>query len=315
MSILDTLGAVFMERPPEAPAGELAGLPPGFAVLLVEVGRAAPPLSPAGVLWLEARLSEHGYCEPLRNFGGLRCLLPHQHGRDDQCGRVGGIYLRRYPSEGFGLVRLLHVAHFHTLGGDVPALSHRPAAVNLGGYRSLEPSPEALDSEADEEGTQGVEEPEPEPEDTLGAWYDAVNPFGPSAELEQRVQEVAATWQGLKAKMDADPKVARMLKPSYDHWLAFWARWQKGDKDQADARAVIADANISRANALGIQTQDDPGKIKDIAFEELSKAKAAGVKIDDAAAAAGIKPGGEWKILAGLSALGALLVAALVVRR
>ncbi len=315
---LDSLGAAFIERAP-APAAPAAPssareLPAGFPILLVEVGRAAPPLSPAAIVWLDARLAEHGYCEPLRNFGALRCQVPHEHGTDDHCARVGGVYLRRYPSEAAGLVRLLTVAHFLTLGGDVPPLGHRPAAVNLGGYRSIEPADETLDSEAQESGTEGVSGDELGG-DELGAWHDAINPFAPSAELEQRLQEVAATWQGLKSKMDADPKLAKLLKPSHDHWLDFWAKWQKGDRDQEGARAVIADANASRANALGIFTQQDPQRVKDIASEDLNKAKKAAVAVDDAATAAGLKPGSEWKVVAVIGSVAALLVGALVIRR
>ncbi len=140
--------------------------------------------------------------------------------------------------------------------------------------------------------------------------FDAVNPFAPSEAAQKKVEEVAAQWVALKARMDKDPKVARVLRPQFDHWLDFWTKWQAGTRDENDVRSVIADVNAARANAETVTTgkdvftADDKGRVPDIASEKLSTARGAAQSLDDAAKAA--EKDQQWKILA------AAILAALV---
>jgi len=160
--------------------------------------------------------------------------------------------------------------------------------------------------------------------EALEGFFDAVNPFAPSAEAEAKVKEVAAQWPELEAKMKADPKIDRALKPQHDAWVDFWTKWQKGEKNQEAIRAMIADVNVARANALGIFTQDDKKRVADIASEKLSTARGAAQATDDAAKEAERKAKeatkGWWeenkgKVAAGLAATLATLVAAAKVLR
>lgn len=96
------------------------------------------------------------------------------------------------------------------------------------------------------------------------SFFDSINPFAPDEKTKQSVQDAAAAWTDLEAKMSKDVKLAKLLKSSHDHWLVFWKNWQAGDRDLSDVRAVIADVNASRANALKIFTQDDPERVKDV---------------------------------------------------
>lgn len=286
--------------PPPPPAATFHGpLPERFAVVLVRANQAAPQLSEDALRWMAGRLEAHGFHAGACNYGGLRCFAPHEHGSDDRCiatGLAGApVYLRRYPSDVAALRRLIAVAHHSALGADV-----RPYAEpnGLAGYRSLAPSEEEIDPE------------------NVGAWYDALNPFAPSALMESRVQEVAAAWKELEAKRATDPKVARVTQPQYEFWLKFWADWQRGDKRQEAVNAVITDVNAARANALGIATQDDPNRLKNIALEEQSAAKGAAVAVDETASKYGVGAGQEWRILAVAGgAILAILLAAIGVRR
>lgn len=140
--------------------------------------------------------------------------------------------------------------------------------------------------------------------------------FGPSAEAQRKVEEVAAQWAALKPRMDKDPRIARELRPQYEYWLGFWAKWQAGNQDEADVRAVIADVNTARANADKVFTQDDKGRVSDVASEKLSDARAVAQKLDDAAREAeeAAKKNRTWKLIAAgavaaLAAMAAVKVA------
>ncbi len=152
----------------------------------------------------------------------------------------------------------------------------------------------------------------------LSGW----NPFGPSDEAEQKVQEVAAVWAGIDPKL-ADPTngpaIARAVKAQRDFWLDFIGKWRSGDKQEEKVRAVIADANAAMANVASteqkkpVTVQETPGTVKDIASEKLSAARGAAQAIDDKASAAGVKPGREKWIIGGI--LGAVALVLLTVLR
>ncbi len=132
--------------------------------------------------------------------------------------------------------------------------------------------------------------------------------------MEKRVQEVAAIWANLDGRARYDAKLQALLKPRRDAWMKFWIDWQGGRKDEENVNSMIADANGARAEALKINVQDDPRRVKNVALEDQSKSKARAVAVDEAAAAVGINPGGEWKIVAGVVGLAGLLVAAILRR-
>ena len=147
--------------------------------------------------------------------------------------------------------------------------------------------------------------------DDLGGFFDAVNPFAPSAEAEAKVQEVAAVWAGLEPKIQANPAVAAAVKPQRDFWLQFYKKWRGGDRDENAIRAVIADANAARSNALGAEQKKfvslaDTPKVADIESEKLTAARGAAQSVDDRANALGLTPGREKWIIGGI--VGVLLL-------
>jgi hypothetical protein len=156
----------------------------------------------------------------------------------------------------------------------------------------------------------------------LGLW-----PFGPSDELEARVQEAAAAWNGIDARTSGKPKLAAVVRPQREAWGAFWQRWQKGDKDIDQANAVISDVNVARRNVLNadpsgrfdasgkwVTASTDTGAIKNVALEHESAARAAAVTTDEAASDLGLKPGREKWLAVAAAVLGALGVGAILRR-
>ncbi len=157
------------------------------------------------------------------------------------------------------------------IGATVGGTSH-----GLAGYTSRAPSAKDLDKEA------GVIDTTIAEEGDIGGPVEVFQGlFEPSEALERKVTEVAAQWSELKRRMDADPKIARAIRPQYDHWIEFWTKWQAGNKDQSDARAIIVDVNVARANALNIRTEADKGRVADTS--ETNAAQTIAQKTDDAA--------------------------------
>ncbi len=155
--LLASLGAAVASSLVAPAAHPYSGdLPDGFGLLLVDAGAGAPPLSPAAAAWVHERLRLGGYHPAARNFGAVRCLLPHIHGLGLQCVTAGPssspVYLRRFDDDTTALARLLVLAHFASLGGDVAPLPRAPAAPSagegVGGYRSLAPSSDEIEAES-----------------------------------------------------------------------------------------------------------------------------------------------------------------------
>ena len=74
-----------------------------------------------------ARNEQHGYNADAKNFGGLRCLLAHEHGTDSQCIKCtspdgGTTFLRCHGSDREALERLVRVARATTLAAPVAPL-------------------------------------------------------------------------------------------------------------------------------------------------------------------------------------------------
>lgn len=159
--------------------------------------------------------------------------------------------------------------------------------------------------------------------------------FGPSPEAQKKVEEVAAQWAGLKKRMDADPKIEKMLRDSYDHWIKFWDRYNNRNdfwvtipeltELSTDVRAIVADVNAARANVENRFVQDLPDckpgeksescRVVDIKSEDASKAQAGAQAIDDRVKDPSLLMKDlegigldKWKLL-GASAVAAVLVA------
>jgi hypothetical protein len=120
----------------------------------------------------------------------------------------------------------------------------------------------------------------------LAGFFDFVNPFAPSSEVKDKVDEVAKQWLVLEAQMAGDPKVARAVAPQHDHWKEFYAAWQNDDRRLDQVRGVVDDINVAKANAAGIsrqQLQAQGGEVSTVDFSKLSAAQGAAVKVDDVA--------------------------------
>lgn len=103
----------------------------------------------------------------------------------------------------------------------------------------------------------------------------ALNPFTPNEVTEKKIAEVALGWARLELQMKSDPKIARALKAHHDHWVPFWTDWQNGKKNQDAVNDIVRDLNAARANAAGTLTQNDPGRVREVPTDEISKARGA----------------------------------------
>lgn len=92
-------------------------------------------LSFTAVEYIADRLNEKGMYPKLNNFGGIRCIHPHNHD-DGTCSLVGPLfersYIRVYESAEDGLADLIRISHHATLSGQINPQFSSEEDSNLG---------------------------------------------------------------------------------------------------------------------------------------------------------------------------------------